>query len=136
MLALKVLAVWLLILVGAVVNGAFRESVLVPKLGMVPAFVISGLLLSLCIVVVSAMVLPWFGQRRASGYFLIGLYWLGLTLVFEFSFGHWVQHKTWSQLFDAYKFHGGNLWPLVLVVTAFAPWIAAQLRGLLGAGAR
>ena len=40
-----------------------------------------------------------------------------------------VQHKAWADLFSAYTFQGGNLWPLVLAVTLLAPWVAARLRG-------
>ncbi len=131
MLALKASAAWLLILVCAVANGAFRESLLRPTLGQVGALVASGLLLSVCIMVVSAALVPWFGRLRTSGYLFLGLFWVGLTLVFEFGFGLFVQHRTWAQLFEAYTFEGGNLWPLVLIVTALAPLLAAHLRGLL-----
>ncbi len=130
MIALKAFAVWLLILVCAILNGAFRERFLVLKFGSVSAFVASGLLLSLCIVVLSALLVPWFGQLLTSGYLLLGLLWLGLTLVFEFGFGL-LQQRTWSQLLDAYTFQGGNLWPLVLVVTILGPLLGAYLRGLL-----
>lgn len=136
MLILKALAVWLLILICAVLNGTFRESVLVPRLGSIPAFITSGILLSLCIVAVSAALVPWFGQRPVSGYLLLGVFWLVLTLVFEFGFGRVLQHKTWPQLLEAYTFRGGNLWPLVLIVTTLAPLLAAYLRGLLPGAAK
>jgi len=131
MLALKASAVWLLILVCAVINGAFREGFLLPHFGLAIAFVFSGLLLSLCIVVVAVLLVPWFGQLDASHYFLIGTFWVGLTLIFEFGFGRLAQQKTWTQLLDAYTFRDGNLWPLVVLVIAFAPWLAARLRGWL-----
>ncbi|MFO7542253.1 MAG: hypothetical protein R6W97_05490 [Thiobacillus sp.] len=97
----KAAAGWLLILVCAIFNGAFREEFLVPTVGGVPAFIVSGLLLSLCIVGVSTLLVPWFGPLRASRYGFIGVFWLGLTLAFEFGFGRFVQHKTWTQLLDA-----------------------------------
>jgi hypothetical protein len=131
MLILKVLAVWLLILVCAVVNGAFREGVLVPRFGSLPAYVVSGVLLSLCIVAVSTALVSWFGQLPVSSYLLLGILWLILTLAFEFGVGHFLRHKTWPQLFEAYTFQGGNLWPIVLIVTTLAPLLAAYLRGLL-----
>ncbi len=131
MLALKAIAVWLLILVCAVANGVFREKFLLPTFGVVAAFVISGLLLSLCIVVVSAALIPWFGRLTMSSYFLLGASWLALTLMFEFGFGRFVQHKSWAQLFEAYAFQDGNLWPLVLIVVTVAPLLAARLRGSL-----
>lgn len=131
MLALKAFAVWLLILVCAVVNGAFREGFLSPRFGPLTALVASGLLLCACILAVSAALVPWFGRLKAPRYALIGLFWLVLTLGFEFGFGRLLQHKTWQQLFAAYTFQAGNLWPLVVVVTALAPLCAARLRGLL-----
>jgi hypothetical protein len=72
--------------------------------------------------------LPWLGARRPVELVGIGLGWLALTLVFEFSFGLW-QGKSWPVMFEAYTFKGGNIWPLVLVVTALAPYLAAKLRG-------
>lgn len=42
--ALKSLAVWTAILVLAILNGALREAVLVPKLGTATGLVLSGLL--------------------------------------------------------------------------------------------
>jgi hypothetical protein len=131
MLALKAAAVWLLILGCAILNGALREGVLLPKLGLVPAYVLSGLLLSLCILGVSAALVPWFGPVATSGYLMLGAFWLVLTLVFEFGFGHFIQHKTWQQLVEAYTLRDGNIWPLILVVTAFAPLVAARLRGVV-----
>ncbi len=131
MLLLKALAIWLLILVCAIVNGAFRESFLVPKFGSMPAFAVSGVLLALCIVAVSTALVPWFGRLPMRAYLLIGMLWLVLTLVFEFGFGHFLQHRSWPQLLEAYTFRGGNLWPLVLIVTTLAPLLAAHLRGLL-----
>ena len=130
MLVLKAVIAWLLILVCAVINGALRESFLISSLGTVAAFLTSGLLLCLCIATVSAVLIPWFGQLHWASYLLLGVFWLCLTLAFEFGFGHIVQRKSWSQLFEPYTFTGGNLWPLVLVVTVFAPLLAAHLRGL------
>jgi hypothetical protein len=130
MLALKAFAVWLLILVCAVFNGALREGFLVPHLGQVAALVVSGLVLSLCIVIVAVIFVPWFGPLRTKNYVVLGAFWLGLTLAFEFGFGRVIQHKTWRQLLDAYTFQDGNLWPVVLVITGLAPLLAARLRGL------
>lgn len=58
----------------------------------------------------------------------MGLGGLALTLVFEFSFGLW-QGESWPVLLEAYSFKDGNIWPVVLAVTALAPYIATRLRG-------
>jgi hypothetical protein len=131
MLATKAIAVWLLILLFAFANGALRELLLVPALGSPVAQVASGLLLSLVILAVAVLVAPWFGRLKASQALLIGLLWLCLTLAFEFGFGVLVQHKSWSALLEAYTFKNGNLWPVVLVVTMFAPLVAARFRRLV-----
>lgn len=126
----KAFVIWLGILVLAIVNGGLRETVLVPTLGRVAGFLLSGVLLSLLILVVAYLALPWFGPWPASRYVAIGLGWLLLTLVFEFSFGRLVQGKSWPQLLEAYRFKDGNIWSIVLLVTAAAPFIAARLRDL------
>lgn len=129
-IAWKALVVWTGILVLAMANGAFREAVLIPKLGTPGALVLSGLFLSTLILGVAYLSLPWLAPRRAAHLWLIGSGWLVLTLVFEFSFGLW-QGKSWSALLEAYTFKSGNIWPAVLFLTALAPRIAARLRGWL-----
>ncbi len=125
---LKASLIWLVILVLAVVNGALRESVLVPWLGGPRALALSGLLLSVLIVAVAYLSLPWLKIFRPVQCWLVGFFWCTLTLVFEFSFGVW-QGKPWPVLLEAYTLKDGNIWPVVLAVTALAPCIAARLRG-------
>jgi Mg2+/citrate symporter len=128
MLALKTTALWLAILAFAVLNGAFREAVLLPGLGKPTALLISGALLSLCIVAVALIFVPHLGLSGATDAFLLGLYWVCLTLAFEFGFGRLIQHRTWRELLEAYTFKDGNLWPVVLVTLLFAPLVALYLR--------
>ena len=128
--AIKAMLVWLVILVLAALNGLLRESVLVPRLGAIQGMVLSGALLS-CIVLMAAYVLvPWVGARGATQFLLIGAGWLVFTLIFEFSFGL-SRGEEFSAILEAYTFEGGNLWPVVLLVTAISPWLIAKLRGLL-----
>ena len=127
-IVLKALAVWAGIAVLAILNGALRDVVLIPKLGTAVGLVLSGVLLSALIFVVAYLSIPWLGARRPAELVGIGLGWLALTLVFEFSFGLW-QGKSWQVLLEAYTFKGGNIWPAALVVTALAPYLAAKLRG-------
>lgn len=112
----------------AVADGALREAILIPQLGTRAGLVLSGALLSSFILAVAYLALPWLATRRAAHLWAVGLGWLALTLVFEFSFGLW-QGKSWPVLLAAYTFKGGNIWPVVLGLTALAPSIAARLRG-------
>ena len=127
----KALAIWLCILMMAIANGMLREAVLIPVLGKVPGLILSGVLLSVLILAVSYLALPWFGVWPPARYIAIGFGWLLLTLIFEFCFGHFIQGKPWPQLLEAYTFKDGNIWPIVLLVTVMAPYIAAKMRGLI-----
>ena len=128
MLAAKALAIWLAILCAAIANGAFREVVLIPHLGRTSGLQLSGGLLAALVLAITYLSLPWLGVRRIGPLLGVGRGWLVLTLVFEFAFGR-LQGKSWSALLEAYTFKDGNLWPLVLLVVAAAPWLAARWRG-------
>ncbi|BAZ93403.1 ABC-type multidrug transporter, ATPase and permease components [Thiohalobacter thiocyanaticus] len=124
----RALVIWMGILVLAVFNGLLREAVLLPMLDQPLALILSGILLSVLILAVAYLSLPWLGRLPATAYIAIGLGWLCLTLVFEFAFGRLIQSRPWPELLDAYTFRDGNLWPLVLLVTAAAPYAGARLR--------
>ncbi len=126
----RAFAVWLVILVLAVVNGTLRQGVLIPRLGATSGLVLSGLLLASLILAVTYLFLPWLGIRRTGQLLLLGACWLALTLGFEFLFGL-LRGKRLPEMLEAYTFKGGNLWPAVLVVTALAPWLGGKLRGWL-----
>jgi hypothetical protein len=138
MLTLKALLAWLVILVLAIANGALREAVLIPSLGRPAGLILSGVLLCLLVALVAHGLVRSRGSFTASQGLYIGTLWLGLTLVFEFTFGRFVQHKSWNELLEAYAFKEGNLWPLVLVVVLLAPlaaalWQAKSARATLAA---
>ncbi len=130
MLTVKAFAIWLVILCSAIANGAFREGVLIPRLGRTPGLVLSGLLLCALILTITFLSISWLGVDRRSQVIGIGVAWLALTLVFEVGFGLY-QGKSWSTILEAYSFKDGNVWPVVLLVTAAAPYVAARLRGLV-----
>ncbi len=129
MLLLKAAAIWLVILILAMLNGAFRALVLLPGLGKPLAFVLSGILLSAGVVIVSLILVPRLAHMNSAQSLSVGLLWLMLTLAFEFGFGRFVQGRSWPELLEAYAFKDGNIWPLVLAVIFFSPWLAARIRG-------
>ena len=110
------------------VNGIFREAVLVPSLSKPVAFVVSGLLLMLFILIVAAVSAPWLQLRSTSSSLSVGLLWLCLTLLFEFAFGGLVRGRSLPEMLEAYTFKDGNIWPVVLVVPLLAPFAAFRLR--------
>jgi hypothetical protein len=116
---------WLVILMLAIANGAVREVALVPSLGRIGSCVLSGLVLASLVALVAYVFVGSRPNITVSQGVHIGVFWLFLTLAFEFGFGLYVQHRSWADLLDAYTFKGGNLWPVVLVVTLCAPAVAA-----------
>ncbi len=129
-IAVKALTIWFGILLLAVANGALREVIFLPRLGKTVALPLSGLLLVLLILLVTFCTFPWLQLDTLSQAMTVGLGWLALTLIFEFSFGRY-QGKSWSTLLAAYTFKDGNLWPVVLLVIAFAPYTVGRLQGLV-----
>lgn len=125
---LKPVAAWLLILVLAMLNGIFRETMLLPNLSKPVAFFLSGLLLSFFIIIVAVALARWLELGTPARCIYVGLLWLSLTLIFEFGFGGMMQGKSWAEMLEAYTFKDGNIWPVVLMVTLFAPLVAARIR--------
>ncbi len=122
--AAKVTAVWFAILVMAFLNGTLRELLLIPAFGKTPGLIASGILLSTVIVIFARAGERWYGPTTVGQAWRIGLFWLALTLVFEFGFGL-LQGKSWRELLQAYAFRDGDLWPLVLGVVLVAPRLAS-----------
>lgn len=128
---LKGTAVWLVLVVVAIGNGLVREAVLAPLAGAASALPLSGVLLSLLIFLVAFVTVPWIGAVRPAVYASIGLLWVALTLAFEFGFGHYLAGKPWDELTGVVDITSGNLFLMVLAVSAASPWLAARSRGLI-----
>ena len=116
----RAFAVWLLLLVIAVVNGAFREAVLAPRYGTTVAQPVSALSLSVLILATAWSTAPF------VGYDSFRAVWLCLTLAFEFLAGRFLFGKTWDVLLADYDVMKGRLWPLVLLATLLAPLLVAR----------
>jgi hypothetical protein len=129
-LMLKAAGIWLLFIPVAIANGALREKVLAPLLGQQAALPISGLTLSAAIFLLTLMLIPLLGAAGQHAWRTVGWLWVGLTLAFEFVFGHYVMNVPWGKLLEVLNVSRGNLWLLVLAVTGLSPYLAARMRGL------
>ena len=114
-------AVWFGILLMAIFNGAFRDVVLVPRLGDLGARAVSCLTLASVIVLVTWISLPWVRPVSTTDAWRMGSMWLAMTLIFEFGAGHYLLGTTWTALLADYNVLAGRLWILVLVATLTAP---------------
>ena len=127
LLILKAAGLWLLILGLAFCNAALREIMLIPLLGGVIAFTLSGATLAAVILLVAYASVPWMRARSTRELLATGLGWSALTVAFDLGLG-WIQGKPSHLLFEAYLFKGGKLWPIVLLVSLSASYVAAKLR--------
>ena len=127
---LKATGIWLLIVVAAIINGLLREKLIAPMVGIETALPISGITLSAVIFVFSLMSVSFIGALQTKSYLFIGLYWVLLTLSFEFLFGHYVAGKSWDEIMQVFNIQKGDLFIVVLFVTAFSPWLSALIRGV------
>jgi hypothetical protein len=126
----KAIAIWLIIVVAAVLNGLLREQVLTPLFGTQISLPLSGITLSLIIIVITYYLIPTIGKHRSQVFMFIGLLWVALTLSFEYLFGHFVLGKSWTEINAVFSLEGGNLFVLAVICTASAPWFVAKFRGM------
>ena len=59
----------------------------------------------------------------------IGLVWLGMTIAFEFLFGHYVPKRPLRELLHDYNIFAGRVWLVVLVWVTLAPYLFYRLQG-------
>ena len=129
------LVAWLGASVLGVVNGGVRELVYADRLGETAAGNVSvATLIALVALYVAALDRRWPlpSRRTALG---IGAAWAGLTVAFEFGFGHWVAGDSWAELAGQYDVLAGRTWLLVVAWIAAAPATIRALRVRGGSGA-
>ena len=113
--------IWFGIMLTAILNGALRDLLLVPRLGDLGARAISCLTLASAVLIFTWMSLPWIRPASMTDAWRIGLLWLAMTLVFEFGAGHYIFGTPWRALLADYNLLAGRLWVLVLITTLTAP---------------
>ena len=125
----KSLLIWLSITPLAILNGIFRETVLIPAAGAL-AYPLSSVLLALCIFIVSYIFIPLLGTADKITYRKVGIIWVLATLVFETALGL-VMGMTFDEIMRAYDVTTGNLWLFIVVFIGYVPVIVAKMRKLL-----
>ncbi|HOB75170.1 MAG TPA: hypothetical protein PKG54_11655 [Phycisphaerae bacterium] len=128
MVILKVIAIWTILLFVAIANGTVRQLFLVPYLSDRTAHQISSVTGSALVLLVTVALIPFLGAMNTRRLLGIGLFWLALTVAFEFTLGHLAGYS-WEQLLADYNLFQGRLWLLVLLTVFLAPLIAARIRG-------
>jgi hypothetical protein len=128
---IKSIGIWLIIVLAAILNGFIREKALMPIFGIQASLPLSGITLSLLILIIAYFLVPLIGKHHGRVFFFIGVLWVGLTLAFEYLFGHFVLGKSWAEINDVFNLKDGNLFVVAVFISAAAPWLVAKLRGIL-----
>jgi len=126
----KSLLIWLAIIPCAILNGAFREAIINPLIGERYSQPLSGVLLCIILFVICWFFIPKIGRGIAKKYWIIGLLWVFLTILFETCFGL-LTGDSLAELLRAYDITSGNLWSLIVLFTGIAPWLTAKTRRLI-----
>jgi hypothetical protein len=123
---------WLIAWLGGsvlgVVNGVIRETTYKDRVGDLTAKQISAGTLTLLLALYFWVLHRRWPIRTTNSALQIGVAWVVLTILFEFGFGHYVDRKSWSELFENYDLTGGNLWLLVLVWILAGPVVVRALQ--------
>lgn len=119
---------WLLMIPAAILNGAFRNGVVEPVVGDLPAHQISVVTGSALFLGVAYYLLRDHAGKAEDRTLLgIGASWLAATILFEFGFGHYAAGDSWDSLLHDYNMAEGRLWPVVLLVVFLAPLIVKRI---------
>jgi hypothetical protein len=120
---------WLIAWLGAAVlgvaNGVARVAICERSIGAGRAHYISTLtLLLLLSAYIRSLASRWPIPSRGQA-LGIGFAWSGLTIAFEFGFGRFVAHESWSVLLDQYNLARGKVWTLIPAWMAIGPIVLA-----------
>ena len=125
---MKSLIIWLCFIPVAILNGGLREYVLTKAIGEKWALPISGITLSVCIFLITWLLLPLVTKAITSkDCWLVGICWGVLTIAFEFIAG-FADGNTMTELLTAYNPLSGNLWLLVLATTLLSPIVTKNCK--------
>lgn len=119
---------WLGMAVIAIANGYIGKTYVAPRLGDYGTHVYKTLFFIPVI-----FLFAWLyanatrGETWLANALFVGCFWVSLTILFEFVFGHYVLRNSWEVLIADYRIWQGRLWLLVLISVAIAPVTMAWL---------
>lgn len=124
---LKYFLLWFPMLLLAIANGTLREFVFKKYSSDLAAHQLSTFTLCILFAVYISFVTRKFPPASESNALLLGLFWVCLTLLFEFGFGRY-RGNSWSKLLHDYNIIEGRIWVLVPLWVLVAPWLFYRFR--------
>lgn len=117
--------IWIMIIPIAILNGGFREYILV-KLGIL-ARPLSGIILSVCIFAVAYFLVPKIKNCVKRDYIIFGVIWFILTNLFDLV-AYIKEGGGFADLLQSYNILTGNTWLIVVLTALFAPIVVIRIK--------
>lgn len=124
----KYFIAWIPLVFIAIANGLLREHIIANRITELHAHQVSTATCILFFSIYIWVILRTWKPESTEQTIHIGLLWLGLTVVFEFLFGHYIAGHSWSRLLHDYNIFAGRVWIMVLVWIALVPYIFYKLQ--------
>ncbi len=107
----------------AIINGILREATYKKLVGDLPAHQISTAIGIILFGIIFYLIFKKWKIESAKQAIFVGLIWLGLTILFEFGFGHYIMGNPWEKLLHDYTLAEGRVWSLFLLWITIAPYV-------------
>ena len=121
--------VWVVMIFVAIFNAILREAIFGTFLSPLAAHQFSSVTAILLFFFVAYLFsMRWAIQSKKQA-IIVGLMWVILTPIFEFSFGLLVMGHPLNYLLNDYNLFAGRVWGLVLFSIALIPYIVYRIRG-------
>lgn len=127
---IKHFLLWLPMIVIAFANAALRELIFVKYFSNLHAHQLSTVTLIILCSVYIWFVFPFLNILSSKQALLIGIMWVVLTVLFEFSLGR-LTGRSWESLLQDYNIIMGRIWLLFLISLFLLPYIIYILKKTL-----
>jgi hypothetical protein len=120
---LRYILAWFPMILIAIINGTIREVAYSKYLDELRAHQVSTATGVLLFGLYIWVLMHFWSFDSPQQALTVGFIWLGLTVAFEFIFGHYVVGHSWSELLSDYNILTGRLWIVVLIWITIAPLV-------------
>jgi hypothetical protein len=128
---LKAILVAALIALAEMIHGILRVALLNPRVGDRRARQIGVFTGSAIILAIAWLLAPWIHATGGGELVAVGIVWLLFLLAFEVAVGRFVMRASWKRIASDFDLRRGGLLGIGMAVLLVAPYLAAQLRGML-----
>jgi hypothetical protein len=124
---LKALGIWVMLAISAIVVATFRNAVLLPTFEEQTAHQLGTVLYLIVQFSIIFFFIKKIKTKEAKTLLGIGIFWVVITVIFVFLFGHFVMSYPWKKLLADYNLFNGRLWVLVLINNIAAPFFSRKI---------